>query len=172
MKKLFLKPIFAKPIFLKRLKAISLIEVSIGLVVIGLLVFGALKGWKWVESTKINGTITQVIQIQSSLQAYTQANHKKPNSTEFWKELKPFGGLEPNDNNTAVSSLGAEFKTQGSHIILAPLNAMQAFQIKNNLDHNPNLSIGWIKVQDTSSANKEKIDLEDKEYKYQIAIEI
>jgi hypothetical protein len=153
----------------KRCKAITLIEVSIGLVIIGLMTFAALKGWKWVESTRLNSTISQILQIQSAHQSFKQTTHK--NITK-WQDITPFGGPTPNEHDQVASSIGANFRIVNSNLILSPLNALQAYQIKNSLDQNPDLSKGWITVSDTSNNVKTTLDLNTTAKEYQLNIEL
>lgn len=76
------------------IKGFSLIEISIVLFIIGIIAGTMLKGKDMVDSVKLDSVINDVRTIQMAYSNYINITATKPNTEDFFKQLKQYELIE------------------------------------------------------------------------------
>ncbi|MBR1944566.1 MAG: type II secretion system protein [Alphaproteobacteria bacterium] len=72
----------------------TLVEISIVLLIIGILTGTILKGKSIIESVRIDSVINDIRTIQMAYNQYVNITSNKPNTTDFFKQLKSYELIE------------------------------------------------------------------------------
>ena len=78
----------------KYIEGFTLVEISIVLLIIGILTGAILKGKSIIESVKMDSVINDVRTIQMAYNQYINITSNKPDTTNFFKQLKAYELIE------------------------------------------------------------------------------
>lgn len=141
------------------IKGFSLIEISIVLFIIGIIASTMLKGKSIADSVKLDSVVNDVRTIQMAYSNYINITATKPNTENFFKQLKEYGLIE--HENFKIPKIG------GTYSIVNKENH-QYLQL-NNLTEN---YITILKSKIKAAFGEDVQIISDDNYKTIVAVQI